>query len=377
MTFFHSTFHSTTSTSTTSTYSSLTMLQTISIEDNPSANRLLKVWATRYLPNLVSLAQLDDRFPAAELVEAACPDGRAQTIQSVRRVLNLSCQLTSLEATSIYSYVPNILQLSETRRIAQSVNRVYEQVLDIYSQHQPPNHFLKFIDSSPELFSRLTLPFLVLPTISKLAKQIEPTLLAVQREHINAGDPRAIGFLTTQFHFMTREIIKQLNPYEQVLLTPYLKFIEEQSCIPWQRVCAAASRQPTNAPTFIIVERLLPLCLAIAEATYYRARQLYPEHRSRQGKLSCAAVAHSTLRDLVMIQGYLWLSLLEENLTCIKHELLPLCVMVFPSINVSWKLVEHMLILLFEEILTHLTSPEKAMMLPYLRSIRELFGTCK
>ncbi|WP_416669982.1 hypothetical protein [Egbenema bharatensis] len=353
------------------------MLQTISIEDNDSTNRLIKAWATRYLPDLVSLSHPNKRFPAAELVEAACPDGRAKTIQTVRRILELNCQLASLEATSVYSYVPNILQLSETRRIAQSANRVYEQVLHLYGQHQPPNHFLKFIDSSPELFSRLTLPFLVLPAISHLAKEIEPTLLAVQKEHIQAGDPRAIGFLTTQFHFMSREITKQLNPYEQVLLTPYLKFIEEQSCIPWQRVCAAASCQSTNAPIFIMVERLLPLCQPIAEATYHRAQQNYPEHRSRQGKLSQAAVARSTLRDLVMIQGYLWLSFLEGNLTRIKHELLPLCVMVFPSISVSWTLVEHVLALLFEEILTHLTLPEKALVLPYLQSIRKLFGTCK
>ncbi|PSB19789.1 hypothetical protein C7B76_06925 [filamentous cyanobacterium CCP2] len=353
------------------------MLKTTSIADNSAANRLLKLWAVRYLPDLTSFSQQGDQFPAADLIDTASPAGRTKTIETVKRVLSISCEVAGIEATSLYSYIPNIVQLSETRRIAQSANQVYEQVLNIYSQHQPPNHFLKFIDSSPDLFARLAMPFFVLPAITRLAESLEPTLLSLQQEYLQSDDPRAIGFLTSQFHFTTREITKQLNPYEQVLLMPYFRFVEEQVCIPWQRVCAAASGHLTNSPMFALVEALLPRCHEIAERTYYRAVQDYPNHRSRQGELNHPVVARSTLRDLIMVQGYLWLSLLEENLSPIEQELLPLCVMVFPSVGVKWELVQHMLHLLIEETIAQVSTAQKQLLLPYARSLKELFGNGK
>ncbi|PSB60498.1 hypothetical protein C7B61_17355, partial [filamentous cyanobacterium CCP1] len=142
-------------------------------------------------------------------------------------------------------------------------------------------------------------------------------------------------------------------------------------------VCAAASGHLTNSPMFALVEALLPRCHEIAERTYYRAVQDYPNHRSRQGELNHPVVARSTLRDLIMVQGYLWLSLLEENLSPIEQELLPLCVMVFPSVGVKWELVQHMLHLLIEETIAQVSTAQKQLLLPYARSLKELFGNGK
>lgn len=349
------------------------MLKPVSVADVAATNRLIKLWTARYLPNLSILPQ-GDRFPAAELISTASSEGRAKTVATASRFLQISCELAGLETNHFYNYLPNIIHLSEIRRMAQSVRSVYDKLLHIYVQQPTPNYFLKFIDSSRELFVKLAMPFLVLPAITQLAEDLTPVLLQFQAEHLNVRDPRAIGFLTTQFHFSNREILKQLSPYEQVLLTPYLKFIEEQVCIPWQRVCAVAAKYLTNSPTFTVVETLLPLCSDISEAVHRQAVQRYPNYHSRRGKLINPEVASSTIRDLTMFQGYLILSLLEDDMTVVEQELLPLCLMVFPSIRVQWELAQQVLALLMNDILSRVKPRQRELLLPYTQSFQLLFA---
>jgi hypothetical protein len=350
------------------------MLKTVTVAQQTIAtNRLIKLWTIRYLPELSRLSQLENRFPAAELVAAASPQGRAKTVTTVSRFLQISCEIAGLETNSLYAYVPNIVHLSETRRIAQSMKQVYDRALEIYAQQQPPSHFLKFIDSSMELFSKVAMPVLVMPAIPSLVAELEPLLLRLQAEHLTAQDSRAIGFLTTQFHLSNRELCKQLSPYEVVLLSPYLKFIEEQVCIPWQRMCAAAVTHFSSSPTFALVEHLLPLCHDIAHAAYRQALVYSSQHTSRRGEFSQPEVGTSTIRDLNMIQGYLLLCVLENSMKAIEEELLPLCVMVFPAIGVTWDLVEQTLKLLVEEMLRRLDRSQQELLFPYTQSLRTLF----
>jgi len=353
------------------------MLKTNRVANNTaSTNRLIKLWTVRYIPNLSSLVQDKTRFPAADLVAAASPEGRTKTVATVRRLLQISCEMASLETNSLYTYLPNIVHLSEVRRIARSINQVYEQTLVIYEQQQSPSQFLKFIDSSYELFSKLALPFFVLPAVTQLAEELEPSLLQLQADHIGVQDPRMIGFLTTQFHFSTREILKHLTPYECVLLSPYFKFIEEQVCIPWHRVCTAAAKYLSSSPTFALVEHLLPQCHDIAEAVCNQAAQQL-SHSSRRGTLNNPEVASSTIRDLTMIQGYLLLSILEGNLSAIEQELIPLCLMVFPSIDVEWNFVEQTLSLLVEAIRQRLDANQRELSAAYTQSLQALFAAAR
>jgi hypothetical protein len=354
------------------------MLKTVTVAPNTLAtNRLMKLWTVRYLPDLSALTQPEQRFPSAELVTAASPQARLKTVEKVSRFLQISCEMAGLETNSLYAYIPNIVHLSETRRIACSVKQVYDRTLEIYAQQQSPSHFLKFIDSSPDLFGKVAMPFLMLPAIPCLVAELEPLLLRLQAEHLTVQDSRAIGFLTTQFHFSTRELLKQLTPYEQVLLSPYLRFVEEQVCIPWQRMCAAASSHFSSSPIVALVEYLVPRCHKIAHVTYQQAVTQYAEAHSRRGKFSRPDVAASTMRDLTMIQGYILLSLLEQNIVAIEQELLPLCVMVFPSVNVAWSLVEQTLHLLIEEMLRRLDLDQQALILPHTQAMQALFADAR
>jgi hypothetical protein len=75
-----------------------------------------------------------------------------------------------------------------------------------------------------------------------------------------------------------------------------------------------------------------------------------------------------------MFQAYLWLCALEGNMMAIEQELLPLCIMVFPSIEVSWELVEQLLPLLVAEIQFRLRAEQIDLLLPYTQAIQQLFS---
>jgi Phycobilisome protein len=353
------------------------MLKTARVNDTASTHRLIKVWATRYLPDFSALPQQKGEFPAAELVETASSKGRANTVDKVLRSLQINCERAGLETQTLFSYVPNIVNLSDARRIARHVTKVYETTLNIYKHQQSPSYYLQFIDTSSLLFSRLALPSLMLPVIYKLAEEVEPILLQLQDQHIHSADPRTIGFITTQFHFSTRTLLNLLTPCERVLLTPYLKFIEDQVCTPWQRLCAATDQYLPGSATVSMVEHLLEKSQDIAQAVYDRALQTHPYHRSRRGSLGDLGIAASTLRDLNMFQTYLWLCVLEGNMSSIEQELLPLCVAVFPSIGVKWDLVEAMLQSLETEIHARVDAQQSDRLRPDTQALRRLFASPK
>jgi hypothetical protein len=303
------------------------MLKTARIADTDSAEQLVKLWSQRYLPDISNLPAEKSNFPAIELIESASREGRSRTAKRLRSQLAIQCELAGLEANSLFTYVPNIVNLSEARRISVYVKQVYEKVFEIYQQQEPPSVYLRYIDASSQLFSKIALPALMLPVIYQLADVLEPVLLELQTGYLTSQDSRTIGFLTTQFHFTTKNLLQRLTPCEQILITPYLNFIEEQVCIPWQRLCAIQSPDPDK---FHLITTLLPKTHDIAHQVLDRAIQDYPRHSSRRGTLMQPAVANSTLRDLNMVQGYLYLCVLEESMNAIAEELLPLCLAVFP-----------------------------------------------
>jgi hypothetical protein len=218
------------------------------------------------------------------------------------------------------------------------------------------------------------MPQLSLPEVQQLATAIEPVLLQLQEQHLSAPDRRTIGFMSTQFHITSKLVLNRLTLPEQLLLSPYFKFVEEQVCIPWERVCAAAAKHDLDSPVLALVRRLLPASGEIAKKVYQQAVELYPNHRSLRGTLSEPGVRTSSIRDIEMFQAYLWLCALEGNMTAVEEEFLPLCMMVFPSINVSWKLVEQLLPLLMAEIQAHVSPDQMRLLLPYMQAMQQLFS---
>ncbi|MGC1394725.1 MAG: hypothetical protein WA828_10635 [Coleofasciculaceae cyanobacterium] len=348
------------------------MLQTIKI-NNASVSSLVTLWTQRYLPSLATLSQTD-KLTAAELVAAATPEAKSKTVTKLKRLIQINCECAAIKTDVLFSYIPNVVNLSESQALAKYVSQVYEAALKIYQQSSLSvwkNKFPLLLHTGEDL----QLPVLGMPEIKQLLIALEPLLAELQRQHLIVEDSRTIGFMTTQFHFSTQLVLNKLTVPEQVLISPYFKFIEEQVCMPWARVCNAAASHDLNSPKLMVVEQLLPQSYEIAVDVCHRAVRLYPNSSSQRGYLSHPGIMASTIRDLQMMQSYLWLSVLEGNLDSVEQALLPLCVMVFPSIGVTWRLVSQMLKLLMEEVTARVEPQNKALILPYTEAMQQLFAS--
>jgi hypothetical protein len=341
------------------------MLQTSPTVTSPTVENLLHVWSQRFTLDLSSLSSENDSFYAC-LVETNSPQGRASTAAKLRdNVLDVNCQMAWIQTKTLYGYIPNVLDLSEARLITQFAFRIYRQLLEIYQQQSLENDSLK---QGVQKNSTLGIP-----AIEKVANALEPILMVFQEQHVASKDWRALGFMTTQLNFSNKLILKKLTPPEKVLLTPYLKFVEEQIAMPWQRVCAAASKHRLDSPMLKLVQQMLPLSGDIARTVYCRLVELLPDYRGRRGGLSDPEVTHSCLRDLNMFQAYIWLCWLEESITPIEKELLPLCEMVVQGVEIQWEMTEKWCQVLADEMMNRVNPEQKDLLWPYIQVIQQLF----
>jgi len=122
---------------------------------------------------------------------------------------------------------------------------------------------------------------------------------------------------------------------------------------------------------------MIPASKGIAQVVYQQLMTTFPHHRSRRGILKHVEVAHSCLRDLKMFQAYFWLCILEENLAPIQEELLELCVMVLPSLDVKWELIEAWTQALADEIISYVEPFQYKDVLPYTTGMCQAFVNAK
>lgn len=348
------------------------MLISAHLTEVPAVERLVQLWAKRYTPDLSPLDLAYQPLLYGQLVQAATPDGRDATAAKLRESLvDLKCQLAAIQARSLYEYIPNIVDLREARHLTTFTFQVYVKLLKLYQQ--PAARASSAIDRLQIAQGTVPLTAWGIPDIAELAAALEPILLKFQQQHMASRDWRTLGFITTQLNFANKLLLHKLTPIEAVLISPYLKFVEEQVAVPWQRVCAAAAAHALNAPALALVEQIFPLSDTIAQLVYRQLVQQYPDYHSRRGKLSRPEVAHSCLRDLNMFQAYLWLCLLQGSLAPLEQELVPLCSMVMETMGVKWEVTARWNQFLMREILIHTNSDQRALLLPYTEGMERLF----
>lgn len=337
-----------------------------------SVDRLIKVWANRYVPDVLSLPLRQDPSLRSALITAASPEGRAATAAKLHeKLLDKNCKYAISQSRDLYADLQKILDLREALRLSQFALQIYIQLLKLYQElpsieHPSTEQFWSHINSSPASAWGL-------PKVEKLADALEPVLLKYQEQYVLSKDWRMLGFITTQLNIANELSLKELTPVEQVLIQPYFNFVEEQVALPWQRVCAAAEKHDVSSPAFLLVERMLPMSSDIAATVYRRLAETFPTHRSRRGTLSHAGVKHSCLRDLNMFQAYLWLCVLQETMEPIEQELAALCIMVMESVGVKWEVTARWCELLVDEILNRVPPEHKSLLLPYGEDMVEAF----
>ncbi|NEP01858.1 MAG: hypothetical protein F6K58_25020 [Symploca sp. SIO2E9] len=323
------------------------MLKLTKLINTLSVNSLMQLWAERYIPDISTLCLNESHLNISELVEIASAEGRQKTAAKAQNLLRLRCEYAGIETNILFSYIPNVINLSEVERLSQFTQQVYQQVIEIYTQQSKPvatlakiplaaatSSSMGTIDLFSNAFQEWAQKLLGPPVVEQLAISLEPSLIELQNQHLLVKDQRAIGFISTHFQFSTKLLLNRFTLPEQVLLSPYFKFAEEQVSIPWQQVCAAASKHNCDSSALAIVQQILPASYEIASHIHRRASQLNPSHCSRRGRLKDPGVRASSIRDLEMFQAYLWLCVLEDSMAVVEKELLPLCLMVFPALKV-------------------------------------------
>ncbi len=335
------------------------MLKASEIVKTPSAERLLNLWARRYTPEISSL--LANPSSCDELLKAATPEGRALTGNKLKeKMLDVNCQMGWIQTKNLYSYIPNVLDLTEARRITKFAFRVYRKLLEIYQQQSPK------IEVENNSLSQW-----VIPAVEELGYALEPILIIFQEQHVASKDWRSLGFMTSQINFTNKLMLKRLTTAEQVLLAPYLKFVEEQVAMPWQRVCSNAANYELNSPELKLVEQMMPASPEIAQSVYRKLIELLPNNRSRRGKLTDKSISHSCLRDLNMFQAYLLLCFLEKSMAPIQEELIPLCAMVVQGVEIKWELTQKWCEVLAAEMESRLDSEQKDLLQPYTQGMKQ------
>lgn len=349
------------------------MLLSTNTSKCPSVERLVKLWAQRYTVDVSSLSKNPKFY--GQLMKAASPEARALTAAKLlNNVISRTSNQATIQAKSLYEYIPHIIDSELGQRINQFACQVYQKLLEVYQQQSGivvtpiPRKTTNDVGSE-----QVSLSLSAIPNIEKLANELEQLLLKYQDQHVTAKDWRVVGFLTTLFNFSNKSLVNQLTPVEKVLLCPYLKFVEEQVALPWQRVCASAAKHQLGSPALTLVEQMFSMTSEISSTVYCQLLQLFPDHRSLRGGLSDPDVAHSCLRDLDMFQAYLWLSVLEESIRPVEHELVPLCVMVMPSVGVKWEMIDKWKRLLVDEIESCVQFEHKLFLLNYTQGMEQAF----
>ncbi|MEM1256620.1 MAG: hypothetical protein AAGI69_29655 [Cyanobacteria bacterium P01_H01_bin.21] len=350
------------------------MLKPTVLSQSPITRSFLEIWINRYKLDTLRLL---NNCSKEQLSAAIKENGRQQTATKAMKWIKISCELAGLKTNSLFSYVPNVVSLEDARQIAKYVEKIYASLLEVYRRQSISPSWLALLDTLNHSNSTSVkveqINAIKLPAIEQIAREVEPLILELQNRHLACQDRRTIGFMSTQFHFSTQLLLENLQPIEQILLKPYLQFIEEQVCIPWQRICAAVSQNSTDFLVLNAIKSMLSQSEEIANDVYSKTLSRFPNHRSRRGLLRESDVASSFIRDMSMFQAYLGLCVLEGNMSSVENELLPLCLMVFPAIAVDWEMVEVDVALINKCIQQRLDIKYTTLLEPRMKAMETLF----
>lgn len=312
---------------------------------------LAALWARKYFVSVTSRADAEQLKNTESLSETTSKEGRARTVAKLTRSLTLaSAQAWSLTETLLADEIQRHgidRELINPWQIAADSHGLFRKALTAYSDRITPRRLSVMLGHE---FGRV-------------------------RQNYTVNDSRIIGFVSMQFHYTGKMLLDQLSPAERSLFEPYLKVMDDHLYMPLRNAYDAAGNHDLDSPALAAVQQLLPLSTRIAHAVCNQVCRTHPHYRSYSGALSSTAVRTSSVRDVEMFQVYLCLCALEGSVHPVQQELFPLCVMLYPPLQVSWALVQNMLQTLSWEMHDRLPAEQMAVFLPYLQTFMEMFST--
>jgi hypothetical protein len=323
-----------------------------STAQSSNVHSLAALWARKYFVSVTATEhQQLSHQKTDDLKEITSKEGRERTAEKLMQNLTLaSAQAWSLTETLLAEEIrrhginPDLINPLE---IAADTRHLFQKVLDAYADRATARRLSVIAGKD---FGRV-------------------------RQKYTSVDRRAIGFVSMQFHYTGQKLLDWLSPAEQVLWTPYLKVMDDHMYMPLQAAYEAAANHPFDSPALSAVQHLLPVSTKIAVSVCQQVARLHPTYRSYSGPLTEITVKTASIRDVEMFQVYLCLCVLEDDIRSVQQELFPLCVMLYPRLGVSWRLVQDMLKTMGWDMHDRLPPGDMATFLPYLRTLTEMFSS--
>jgi Phycobilisome protein len=351
------------------------------IENKISVESLAQQWAKKYLQSLEVDTKEQESSEQSDLSEISSPAGRERTAKKIKD------SLRSVSATA-WNKTEALLSTQVKQHhidsnfinpwdIAADSFKIYEKALDVYTQPAALRQIslvTRVAEESNLLDEQALLVYAEQVAPNQLATVIGADIGALRRKYTNP-DSRVIGYVSMQFHYTSQMLMESLEPLERSLIGAYFKVIDDHLYMPLQRVYEAAARHNYNSPVMSAVQQLLPVSTQIAKNICQRVIELFPAYTSMTGFLSDPVVQTSSIRDVEMFQVYLWVCAFEESIAAIQEELFPLCVMLYPKLEVQWELVRQMLHLLRHEISDRLTPQQANTLMPYFQALSQMFSS--
>lgn len=314
-----------------------------------NVHSLAAIWARKYVV-AVNQETTQQLRASDNLGHITSKEGRAETAQKLIKHLTLaSAQAWSMTESLLSDEIhrhgidPNLIN---PWQIAADGHNLFQKSLTAYAERVTPRRLSVVVGSD---FGRV-------------------------RQKYTAEDPRAIGFVSLQFHYTGKVLLEKLSSVERSLIEPYFKVMDDHMYMPLRDAYKAAATHNPDSPVLAAVQALLPISTKIAHAVCNQVARSHPGYHSHSGSLISSTVRVSSVRDVEMFQVYLCLCALEDSIRSVQRELFPLCVMLYPRLNVRWQLVQDMLQVLGWEMHDRLSPEQLAVFLPYLRTLSEMFS---
>lgn len=337
--------------STNSQGGDLSSLASTSKSSKSNVHSLAALWARKYYVSVTATDEQSSLTSADELKEVTSLEGRERTTEKLLQNLNLaSAQAWSLTETLLSEEIrrhginPELINPME---IAADTRVLFQKVLGAYAERATPRRLSVIVGKD---FGKV-------------------------RQKYTSVDRRAIGFVSMQFHYTGQKLLEWLSNAERTLWMPYLKVMDDHMYMPLHAAYEAAANHPLDSPALSAVQHLLPISSKIAVSVCNQICRLHPSYVSFSGPLTHMTVKTASIRDVEMFQVYLCLCVLEDDIRSVQQELFPLCVMLYPRLNVSWRLVQDMLKTMGWDMHDRLSPNDMATFLPYLRTLTEMFSS--
>ncbi|MEO0825639.1 MAG: hypothetical protein AAFW84_15155 [Cyanobacteria bacterium J06635_15] len=304
--------------------------------------RLSELWAQKYVASLKKqdelLSNSEANQPRSELSSRLLSDLRSASAQAwtqTESLLSYEVQRHQIDPSLIDPWA-----------VAKDVHEIYEKALTAYAQNVPPQRLSVMISAD----------------------------IGQARKRYTSVDPRTIGFVSMQFHYCGQIMLSKAPSTEQDALTDYFKVVDDHLYMPLHRAYEAAANYAYGSPRLRVVQRFLPYSTTIARNIVDRVNRLYTNYHCHTGRLNSKTVRISSLRDVEMFQVYLWTCVLEKNISPITQELFPLCVMLYPTLQVGWELVRQMINLMAKEFETYANPEDSKYYEPYHNALWRMFS---